>query len=35
MELNAVHHAVIIVSNHEVSRDFYANKLGFEVYRES
>lgn len=35
MKLNAVHHVAIIVSNHEVSRDFYANKLGFEVDRES
>ena len=35
MKLNAIHHVAIIVSNYEASRDFYVNKLGFEVIREN
>ena len=35
MKLSAIHHVAIIVSNYEVSRDFYVNKLGFEVIREN
>lgn len=35
MKLNTIHHVAIIVSNYEVSRDFYVNKLGFEVLREN
>lgn len=35
MNLNAIHHVAIIVSDYEVSRDFYVNKLGFEVIREN
>lgn len=35
MELRAIHHVAIIVSNYAVSRDFYVNKLGFSVIREN
>ena len=28
-EIDKIHHVAIIVSNYEVSRDFYVNKLGF------
>ncbi|RZL47454.1 MAG: VOC family protein [Pedobacter sp.] len=35
---NRIHHLAIICSNYEASKDFYVNKLGFdvlaEVYRE-
>ncbi len=31
---NKVHHIAIICSNYEVSKDFYVNKLGFEVLAE-
>ena len=33
--LKAVHHIAIIVSDYEVSREFYVNKLGFGVIREN
>lgn len=29
-----IHHIAIICSNYEVSKDFYVNKLGFEVLAE-
>ncbi|MBP3868604.1 MAG: VOC family protein [Solobacterium sp.] len=35
MELSAIHHVAIIVSNYERSREFYVNKLGFPVVREN
>lgn len=35
MNLNAVHHVAIIVSDYEKSREFYVDKLGFEVIREN
>lgn len=35
MLFNAIHHVAIIVSNYEVSKDFYVNKLGFEILREN
>ena len=35
MNLNAIHHVAIIVSDYEKSRDFYVNKLGFEIIREN
>ena len=35
MELSAIHHVAIIVSNYERSREFYVNKLGFSVVREN
>ena len=34
MLFKAVNHVAIIVSDYEVSRDFYVNKLGFEVINE-
>ncbi|WP_019785264.1 VOC family protein [Streptococcus sobrinus] len=34
MNLKAIHHVAIIVSDYEKSRDFYVNKLGFAVIRE-
>ena len=37
--LNKFHHVAVICSNYETSKDFYINKLGFnvisEIYRES
>ena len=35
MELNAIHHMALIVSDYEVSKDFYVNKLGFPIVREN
>ena len=35
MQLSSIHHIAIIVSDYEVSRDFYVNKLGFPVIREN
>lgn len=35
MKLTAIHHVAIIVSDYPVSRDFYVNKLGFEIIREN
>lgn len=35
LQLSAIHHIAIIVSDYEVSRDFYVNKLGFSVIREN
>ena len=35
MNLNAVHHIAIIVSDYAVSKDFYVNKLGFAILREN
>lgn len=35
MELNQIHHVAIIVSDYEISKDFYVNKLGFEIIREN
>ncbi len=32
--LNAIHHIAIIVSDYEKSREFYVDKLGFEIIRE-
>lgn len=34
MIVENLHHVAIIVSDYEKSRDFYVNKLGFEVIRE-
>lgn len=31
---NKIHHAAIICSNYEVSKDFYVNKLGLEIINE-
>lgn len=35
MDLKKVHHVAIIGSDYEKSRDFYVNKLGFQVIREN
>ena len=35
MKLSVVHHIAIIVSDYETAKDFYVNKLGFEVIREN
>lgn len=35
MILNKIHHVAIIVSDYEKSKDFYVNKLGFEIIRET
>lgn len=35
MELERIHHIAILVSDYETSRDFYVNKLGFQVIRET
>lgn len=35
MNLNRIHHVAILVSDYEKSKDFYVNKLGFEVIRDN
>ena len=35
MNLSRIHHIAIIVSDYEASKDFYVNKLGFEIIREN
>ena len=35
MKLSTIHHIAIIVSDYEAAKDFYVNKLGFEVIREN
>lgn len=35
LHLNRIHHVAIIVSDYEKSREFYVDKLGFEVVREN
>ena len=35
MKLNSIHHIAIIVSDIEKAKDFYVNKLGFEIIRET
>ena len=35
MKLSTVHHVAIIVSDIHSAKDFYVNKLGFEVIREN
>ncbi len=35
MKLKKIHHVAIIVSDYEKSKDFYVNKLGFEIIREN
>ena len=35
MNLKQIHHVAIIVSSHEAALDFYVNKLGFSVIRDS
>lgn len=35
MKLDSVHHVAIIVSDYRKSREFYVDKLGFQVIREN
>lgn len=35
MLFDGIHHIAIIVSDYEKSKDFYVNKLGFEIIREN
>ena len=35
MNFSAIHHVAIIVSDYEASREFYVERLGFEVVREN
>jgi len=35
MNLISIHHIAIIVSNYEVSKNFYVNILGFKIIREN
>lgn len=35
MKLNSVHHIAIIVSDIKIARDFYVDKLGFQVIQEN
>ena len=35
MNLSQIHHIAIIVSYYEASKDFYVNKLGFQIVREN
>ncbi|NFG41010.1 VOC family protein [Clostridium botulinum] len=35
MNLHTIHHVAIIVSDYEKSKDFYVNKLGFNIIREN
>lgn len=35
MKLNAVHHVAIIVSDYQRSKEFYVEKLGFQIVREN
>lgn len=35
MRLSSIHHIAIIVSDYETAKDFYVNKLGFQVIREN
>lgn len=34
MDFNKIHHVAIICSNYEISKEFYVEKLGFEIIRE-
>ena len=34
MDFNKIHHVAIICSNYEISKEFYGEKLGFEIIRE-
>ena len=35
MNLSQIHHIAIIVSDYEASKDFYVNKLEFQIVREN
>ena len=34
MDFHKIHHVAIICSNYEISKEFYVEKLGFEIIRE-
>ena len=34
MDFNKIHHVAIICSDYEISKEFYVEKLGFEIIRE-
>ena len=34
MDFNKINHVAIICSNYEISKEFYVEKLGFEIIRE-
>ena len=34
MDFNKIHHVALICSNYEISKEFYVEKLGFEIIRE-
>ena len=34
MDFNKIHHVAIICSNYEISKEFYVEKVGFEIIRE-
>ena len=34
MDFSQIHHVAIICSNYEISKEFYVEKLGFEIIRE-
>ena len=35
MAITAVHHVALIVSDYERSKEFYVDKLGFQIVREN
>lgn len=35
MKLSVIHHIAIIVSDYRAAKDFYVNKLGFEIIRDN
>ena len=35
MNLSTIHHIAIIVSDYTKSKEFYVDKLGFEIIRET
>ena len=35
IRLSSIHHIAIIVSNYEKAKEFYVNKLGFDIIREN
>ena len=35
MNLTSIHHIAIIVSDYNLSKDFYVDKLGFSIIREN
>lgn len=35
MAIHGVHHVALLVSDYEKSREFYVDKLGFQIVREN